>query len=91
MDLALNNLQRLICHKTQQTNQPLERNVVWTLQRHLFGRYVDMLEFLKTLCLDVTKICYMDVAMTCMDVTKIFCMDVKKDMYECFNDILYGR
>ena len=22
MDLALNNLQRLICHKTQQTNQP---------------------------------------------------------------------
>ena len=23
MDLALNNLQRLICHKTKQTNQPL--------------------------------------------------------------------
>ena len=23
MDLALNNLQRLICHKTQQTNQPI--------------------------------------------------------------------
>ena len=23
MDLALNNLQRLICHKTQTTNQPL--------------------------------------------------------------------
>ena len=22
MDLALNNLQKLICHKTQQTNQP---------------------------------------------------------------------
>ena len=22
MDFALNNLQRLICHKTQQTNQP---------------------------------------------------------------------
>ena len=22
MDLALNNLQRLICHKTQETNQP---------------------------------------------------------------------
>ena len=22
MDLALNNLQRLICHKTQQTNKP---------------------------------------------------------------------
>ena len=25
MDLALNNLQRLICHKTQQTNQPFFR------------------------------------------------------------------
>ena len=24
MDLALNNLQRLICHKTQQTKQPTE-------------------------------------------------------------------
>ena len=24
MDLALNNLQRLICHKTQQTNQLIE-------------------------------------------------------------------
>ena len=24
MDLALNNLQRLICHKTQLTNQPIE-------------------------------------------------------------------
>ena len=28
MDLALNNLQRLICHKTQTTNQ-LTRLVVW--------------------------------------------------------------
>ena len=25
MDLALNNLQRLICHKTQSTNQPINR------------------------------------------------------------------
>ena len=24
MDLALNNLQRLICHKTQQTNQRMQ-------------------------------------------------------------------
>ena len=24
MDLAINNLQRLICHKTQPTNQPME-------------------------------------------------------------------
>ena len=24
MDLALNNLQRLICHKTQPTNQPID-------------------------------------------------------------------
>ena len=27
MDLALNNLQRLICYKTQTTNQPLEKFV----------------------------------------------------------------
>ena len=26
MDLALNNLQRLICHKTPQTNQPTNEN-----------------------------------------------------------------
>ena len=26
MDLALNNLQRLICHKTQPTNQPINWN-----------------------------------------------------------------
>ena len=26
MDLALNNLQRLICHKTQQTNQTIHLN-----------------------------------------------------------------
>ena len=25
MDLALNNLQRLICHKTQETNQPINQ------------------------------------------------------------------
>ena len=25
MDLALNNLQRLICHKTQTTNQPMHK------------------------------------------------------------------
>ena len=28
MDLALNNRQRLKCHKTQQTNQPINR-IVW--------------------------------------------------------------
>ena len=31
MDLALNNLQRLICHKTKQTNQltfPLVKNLI---------------------------------------------------------------
>ena len=27
MDLALNNLQRLICHKTQQTKKDLQKNV----------------------------------------------------------------
>ena len=26
MDLALNNLQKLICHKTQQANQPTNKN-----------------------------------------------------------------
>ena len=36
MDLPLNNLQRLICHKTQQTNQPtkqLKTHSLYTLQR----------------------------------------------------------
>ena len=28
MDLALNNLQRLICHKTQQTNQPESKHYI---------------------------------------------------------------
>ena len=28
MDLALNNLQMMICHKTQTTNQPKMENVV---------------------------------------------------------------
>ena len=33
MDLALNNLQRLMCHKTQQTNQLKKRELakLWTL------------------------------------------------------------
>ena len=34
MDLALNNLQRLICHKTQQTNKP---NQGWSLTNWLFS------------------------------------------------------
>ena len=29
MDLALNNLQSLICHKTQQTNQPTNHGYLW--------------------------------------------------------------
>ena len=29
MDLALNNLQGLICHKTQQTNQPTKQLEAW--------------------------------------------------------------
>ena len=33
MDLALNNLQRLICHKTQQTNQSICRNAVGIFYR----------------------------------------------------------
>ena len=28
MDLALNNIQRLICHKTQLTNQPTKNNTL---------------------------------------------------------------
>ena len=35
MDLALNDLQRLICRKTQQTNKPLINLIVWLL----FGFY----------------------------------------------------
>ena len=31
MDLALNNLQRLICHKTQQTNKPISLMAVFIL------------------------------------------------------------
>ena len=30
MDLALNNLQRLICHKTQTTNQPTLNFLLWS-------------------------------------------------------------
>ena len=35
MDLALNNLQRLICHKTQQTKLNQERKII--LCHNLFG------------------------------------------------------
>ena len=32
LDLALNNLQRLICHKTQQTNQPTNQPTLFILK-----------------------------------------------------------
>ena len=38
MDLALNNLQRLICHKTQQTNQPT-RQFLAILRSPVFGKW----------------------------------------------------
>ena len=34
MDLALNNQQRLICHKTQATNQPTSKRIVKKLDRN---------------------------------------------------------
>ena len=42
MDLALNNLQRLICYKTQATNEPAEcigrsKNACYIWNRHLYG------------------------------------------------------
>ena len=46
MDLALNNLQRLVCHKTQQTNQPTtttttnDHQVRENLKRNLPGKFV---------------------------------------------------
>ena len=41
MDLALNNLQRLMCHKTQTTNQPTnhqnpQTNIIFTLKISIF-------------------------------------------------------
>ena len=35
MDLALNNLQRLICHKTQQTNQPTNQPTNQRLENYI--------------------------------------------------------
>ena len=35
MDLALNNLQRLICHKTQETNQQSENQEKEKVRREL--------------------------------------------------------
>ena len=45
MDLALNNLQRLICHKTQPTNQPTNHQVLFdviqiNLCLFLYDRFV---------------------------------------------------
>ena len=39
MDVALNNLQRLICHKTQPTNQPTNE----TSEDEIFEKYVECL------------------------------------------------
>ena len=39
MDLALNNLQRLICHKTQTTKQPTV-NLIFGDKMENFGIYV---------------------------------------------------
>ena len=38
MDLALNNLQWLICHKIQPTNQPMnvQLSVIWELMLYMF-------------------------------------------------------
>ena len=39
MDLALNNQQRLICHKTQPANQPTKTSRETTTQNKLFWMY----------------------------------------------------
>ena len=41
MDFALNNLQRLICHKTQQTtpNQTLHKYTVYMSKQFYFDQY----------------------------------------------------
>ena len=45
MDLALNNLQRLICHKTQQTNKPnqKEHNIIISgvISTHMGPVYIE--------------------------------------------------
>ena len=40
MDLTLNNLQRLICHKTQPTNKPISNNAEFTFMEKNFENNV---------------------------------------------------
>ena len=48
MDLALNNLQRFICHKTQQINQP-------TIKGNIAGFNYSGFSFSETSCLTKAK------------------------------------
>ena len=45
MDSALNNLQWLICHKTQRTNQPIGITVLNVFRVHFFHFYLFMFSF----------------------------------------------
>ena len=40
MDLALNNLPGLICHKTQQTNQPIKNNTTINMKNYYLYNYI---------------------------------------------------
>ena len=44
MDLALNNLQRLICHKTQQTNQQQKKKKPYVIYKLLAPENTSFLE-----------------------------------------------
>ena len=55
MDLALNNLQMLICHKTQPTNQPKNHVLKFILKNIIFKRKQCVLRLLSKLQ-DLTKL-----------------------------------
>ena len=61
MDLALNNLQRLICHKTQTTNHQLFQSIIYNLDRVvLFQVFLSINNnhtIFRNHCLLITVIC----------------------------------
>ena len=56
MDLALNNLQRLICHKSQQTNQPNHPKKVFCHLEHFIEDKKDGNHFLYVLEITVDRL-----------------------------------
>ena len=67
MDLVLNNLQRLICHKTQETNQP-EQNEIILNRQHVSPRF-RMNEYIY---IYISSIFFLDVFLIFSDIQKIF-------------------